>query len=150
MFILLWVGGCVCEGIGWIGAARLHGGLAATIGWATCTLPAIYFFIIVVGAAIDAPAVLILIGLIEGGLYLCTLVFALRRQNRAVVLPVSFGSVFAILGVLGLMVSVAIQSPVAAIVFSYVGVCGMAITHFALATYFRGAAREARALDVFV
>lgn len=150
LFVLLWLGGCVCEGIGWIGVARLHGGLAAFIGWVTCTLPATYFVLMMLGAAAQAPAVLVLMGVIQVGLYLSALVFAVQRKDRTVVLPVVFGTGLAILGILGFVMAATVRSTALSLVFFYVGVCGMIIAHFAFATYFRSAARQARALDVFV
>lgn len=150
VFILLWVGGCVCEGIGWIGLARLRGALAATIGWVTCTLPATYFLLLVLGAATEAPGVFYVVILIQVSLYSLVLVHVLSRHERGVKLPVAIGLVLAIVGILGLMIFAYSIDLGPTAVFLYVALSGMALSHLALASYFRLAAREARALDVFV
>jgi len=150
LFVLLWVGGCVCEGIGWIGLARMRGPLAATIGWITCTLPATYFLLLMVGAGLDSPAVVYLMVLVQLSLYVLVLIHILGRRERAVKLPVAIGLVLALIGILGLTIAAMNLEPGSSLVLFYVALSGMALTHLALASYFRLAAREARALDVFV
>lgn len=149
VFILLWVGGCVCEGIGWIGLARMRGALAGTIGWITCTLPATYFLLLMVGAAFDGPGILYVVILVQVSLYVLVLVHILGRRERAVKLPVAVGLVLAIVGILGLTIAASNLELGPSAVLFYVTLSGMALTHLALASYFRMAAREARALDVF-
>lgn len=150
VFVLLWVGGCVCEGIGWIGLSRMRGALAATIGWITCTLPATYFLFLMLGAGMDSPAVFYLVILVQVSLYVLVLVHVLGRRERAVKLPVAIGLVLAIVGIIGLTIAASNLEPGSSAVLFYVALSGMALTHLALASYFRLAAREARALDVFV
>lgn len=150
VFVLLWVGGCVCEGIGWIGLSRIRGALAATIGWITCTLPATYFLLLMLGAGMDSPAVFYLVILVQVSLYVLVLVHVLGRRERAVKLPVVIGLVLAIVGIIGLTIAASNLEPGSSAVLFYVALSGMALTHLALASYFRLAAREARALDVFV
>lgn len=150
VFVLLWVGGCVCEGIGWIGLSRMRGALAATIGWITCTLPATYFLLLMLGAGMDSPAVFYLVILVQVSLYVLVLVHVLGRRERAVKLPVAIGLVLAIVGIIGLTIAASNLEPGSSAVLFYVALSGMALTHLALASYFRLAAREARALDVFV
>lgn len=150
VFVLLWVGGCVCEGIGWIGLARMRGPLVATIGWITCTLPATYFLLLMLGAGMDSPAVFYLVIFVQVSLYVLVLVHILGRRERAVKLPVAIGLVVAIVGIIGLTIAASNLEPGSSAVLFYVALSGMALTHLALASYFRLAAREARALDVFV
>jgi hypothetical protein len=64
--------------------------------------------------------------------------------------PVVTGLVLGIVGILGVSVTAPGGGTGSVIVFFYVALSGMAIAHLSLSAYFKGAAREARALDVFV
>lgn len=150
VFVLLWVGGAVCEGIGWLGVSRLHGPLAAILGWVTCTLPATYFLLLVLGAATESPGVFYLMVLIQLGIYTMMLVHILKRRDRAVVWPVVTGLALGMIGIIGVVLSPTSEAFGSVAIFFYVAFSGMAIAHLSLSGYFRGAAREARALDVFV
>lgn len=150
VFVLLWVGGCICEGIGWIGVNRLHRGLAAPIGWATCTLPATYFILFLVGAGAESIAVFYLVMLIQVTLYAVAFVYMLHRREPGATLPALVGYGLAVVGLLGAVLIVsADRGAKVGVVFVYIAASGMALAHLAVGTWFRRAAREARALDVF-
>lgn len=149
--VLLWVGGCICEGIGWIGMRRLNPGVAGFIGWTTATLPATYFLLLMIGAAGLESGVIHLLVIIQLTLYLSTLVFLFgRKGDRSRTLPAIAGFVIAILGILGFYVLALSERFMAGnIVFLFIALSGMAIGHLALGSYFKYAANVARELDVF-
>ncbi len=149
--VLLWVGGCICEGIGWIGMRRLNPGIAGFIGWATATLPATYFLLLILGAGGLEAGVIHVFVIVQLTLYLSTVVFLLgRKGDRSRTLPAIVGFVIAILGILGFYVMALSERFLAGnIVFLFVALGGMAIGHLAMGSYFKYAANVARELDVF-
>lgn len=49
--VLLWLGGAVCEGIGWIGLGRLYPGLPSFLGWLEGAMPVMALLALVVTLA---------------------------------------------------------------------------------------------------
>ena len=49
---LLWLGGAICEAVGWIGLARLYPGLAAGIGWLEGSLPVLTLIIFAISVSV--------------------------------------------------------------------------------------------------
>ncbi len=48
---LLWLGGAVCEGVGWVGLGRLYPGLPTFVGWLEGSLPVLTLLILAVVVA---------------------------------------------------------------------------------------------------
>lgn len=48
---LLWLGGAVCEGIGWVGLGRLYPGLPTFVGWLEASLPVLTLLILAIVVA---------------------------------------------------------------------------------------------------
>jgi hypothetical protein len=149
--ILLWVGGCICEGIGWIGLRRLHPGLAGPVGWITVTLPATFFLFMMVGAAGLETGVIHLLMLVQVALYVMILVFLFGRiGDRSRTLPAIVGFAIALVGILGFYVMALSERFLAGnIVFLFIALTGMALGHLSLGNYFRYSAAMARSLDAF-
>lgn len=149
--ILLWVGGCVCEGIGWIALRRMHPGVASFVGFATATLPGTYGIVLMMSAMSDSAAAFHLLVWMQLTLYACVLAYTLARSgDRSRLLPATVGFALAVVGILGLyLTTLAEPGSTGSIVFLFVALGGMAIGHLALGNYFRHTAAMARALDSF-
>jgi hypothetical protein len=149
--IMLWVAGCVCEGIGWIALRRLHPGVASFVGFATATLPGTYGIVLMMSAMNDSATAFHLLVWMQLTLYACVLAFILARTgDRARLMPATSGLALAMVGIIGVYLTMLVEpGSVASVVFVFAALGGMSVGHLALGNYFRHSAAMARALDSF-
>lgn len=97
---LLWLGGAVCEGIGWIGLGRLHPGLPPVIGWLEAALPPLSLILFAVAITmLDLPDVIAhLMVILFLSHFLLAFVWMLRHGPRGLTVPAAIGYGLALAG----------------------------------------------------
>jgi|GEM_PF-3323118 len=97
---LLWLGGAICEAIGWMGLGRLYPGLPGGIGWLEASLPVLtlVLFVVMVSlldfveAGAHFMAILQITHFLTAGLWMAT------HGPRRVTLPAAIGYGLALAG----------------------------------------------------
>ena len=97
---LLWLGGAICEGIGWIGLGRLYPGMPRWIGWLEAALPVMVLLVFAVmatvldfiAAGVHFLALLAILQYVAAGMWMAT------HGPRAATLPAAIGYGLALAG----------------------------------------------------
>ncbi|MBL8785433.1 MAG: hypothetical protein JNJ59_11060 [Deltaproteobacteria bacterium] len=138
---MVWIGGAICEGIGWIGVGRLHDDMPRAIGWLEASLPilSVLTFFVQLGSNFHADFTVIHILIIFQLLhYLLAFAWLLTCKPRARSLPASIGYALALIGGGGLYaLAVARADPqVYMTTLVLVGLGGATVAHLSTGLFF--------------
>lgn len=134
---LLWIGGAVCEGIGWIALGRLYPGTPPLIGWIEASLPVVGIFILTFAVTTFSagPAMGHIVVLIQATHYFLAFLWLVTHGPRSRTLPAALGYGLALLSgaTLYILALAEARAEMLLVVLLFTYSTGAAIAHFGTA-----------------
>lgn len=134
---LLWIGGAVCEGIGWIALGRLYPGTPPIIGWLEASLPVVGIIILTFAVTTfrAAPMMGHIVVVLQATHFLLAFLWLVTHGPRARNLPAGIGYGLALVSGVTLYIlalsETRTEMGLIVLMFSYA--TGAAIAHFGTA-----------------